>query len=286
MTEQIFPTNREGLFHSLRTFQANGYQPETGRKASEYLPAMIHFLGDPDPELRDELIYSTLAKWITESDFLDSTDLHWLLAKCLEDDHLFYKVGNNGDTSVFTRTFTALVIALLLYRHRQQPFLSLNEINLTKSALLTYLAQEKDWRGYTIENGWAHAAAHSADALDELAQCREIAASDQLQILKALQNVLWNGRTSFSDEEDERLATLVCSIIHSAKLPEKDIITWLHGLQTCLDLPRGREQNIARINSKNLCRCLYFRTLGLKNVSRSALNQEFLNISQLLNKFL
>lgn len=277
---------REPLVQSLQKIQANQFQPENGRKAAEYLPAMLQYLGDPDPVLRDELIYSTLAEWITEEDFLDPADFRWLLAKCLDADHLFHHIGTSGDTGIYTRSFTALVIALLLYRHRQHSFLSPAELNDVKSALLTYLAQEKDWRGFTLEYGWAHAAAHSADALDELVQCQEIDGNDQLQILAALQNVFWNGSISFSDEEDERLATLICTIIQSGKLSEHNLTTWLHRLQNCLDLPRGRKQSIARINSKNLCRCVYFRLLAQYSSSQSALTYEFLSESQSLNKFL
>ncbi|WKL05120.1 DUF2785 domain-containing protein [Paenibacillus amylolyticus] len=32
--------------------------------------------------------------------------------------------------------------------------------------------KERDYRGYDEEKGWAHAIAHAADVLDDLAQCK------------------------------------------------------------------------------------------------------------------
>ncbi|MEA5078691.1 MAG: DUF2785 domain-containing protein [Anaerolineaceae bacterium] len=277
---------REPLVQSLRKIEANKFQPENGRKAAEYLPAMLQFLGDPDPELRDELIYSTLANWVTNEGFLTPTDLVWLLVQSLDKDHLFYKIGHHGETSIFTRSFSVLTIALLLYQHRKQAFLSQNEVSNTKAALLAYLAQEKDWRGYTADYGWAHAAAHSADALDELVQCHEVDATGQKEVLAALIPVLWNGGALFCDEEDERISALVCSIIQTGKLAAHEIIEWSHQLLACLEQPRSHAQFCARVNSKNLMRCLYFRFQSREDTTSVLLASEFLTIAQKLNKYL
>ena len=286
MTKELTPNTRETLLLALRTIQENSYQTPEGLKATDYLPAIVNFLGDPDPELRDDLIYSTLANWVTKEGFLNPTDLTWLLDQCLNEKHLFYQIGQSGDFSIFTRSFSALTIALLLYQHRKQGFLSQDEVINTKVALLAYLAQEKDWRGYTADHGWAHAAAHSADALDELVQCHEIDAAGQKEALAALIPVLWNGGSPFCDEEDERISTLVCSAIQTGKLTANEIIEWSRQLLACLEQPRSHAQFCARVNSKNLMRCLYFRFQGREDATSVLLANEFLTIAQKLNKYL
>ncbi len=61
-------------------------------------------------------------------------------------------------------------------------------------------------------NNWAHAAAHGADVMDELVQCRECNVDIIKEILNAFKKILHNGKYIFHTEEDERICRVVFRI--------------------------------------------------------------------------
>ncbi|GED59462.1 hypothetical protein BFO01nite_35940 [Brevibacillus formosus] len=90
-------------------------------------------------------------------------------------------------------------------------------------------------------------------------QCPESDDAVQRDVLQAIQGVLHNGKHIFNEEEDERLASIVDTMIEKDLLPEQELTDWINGLASCAELPKSRNQTIARVNSKNFLRCLYFR---------------------------
>lgn len=243
----------------LQRIENEDYQLREGEQLQDFVKLMLQYIGDPLSELRDDLIYPTFYTWIKEQNRFTDPELRSLLAVLTDEQHLFYQIGSENDQTVFTRTFSVLPIALIVQRHRQKPFLAQAEFQHLKHSLLRYFQEEKDLRGYLHEGGWAHGAAHGADALDELVQCPESDATVQLEVLAGIQGMLQNGNHIFSDEEDERIATIVDTMIDKDLLPQLKIAEWINGLAVCGDWPRSRAQVIARVNSKNFLRSLYFR---------------------------
>lgn len=92
---------------------------EDGKK--RLIDAMLAEIGSVDPELRDHLIYSSFAKLIL-NDYLNQSLMAHILDVCLDPFHLFYKLGETDTDSVFTRSFSALVIALLLEKDQHDQF--------------------------------------------------------------------------------------------------------------------------------------------------------------------
>lgn len=250
---------REQLMIDLQRIEDNNYHLNEGEDVWDYITLMLKYIGDPEPELRDNLIYSTFSGWISERKLFNDTELREILSVIIDDDHLFYHIGSKEDEAVFTRTFSVLVVALILQRHREQPFLKLAEFSHLKQCLIRYYAEEKDLRGYVTVGGWAHAAAHGADALEELVQCEESDQTVQQEVLLAIQGMLYNGRHTFSDDEDERMANIVVAIIEHELLSPSLIIEWFGQLEQCCDWPRSRHMYITRTNTKNFVRSLYFR---------------------------
>ena len=243
----------------LQRIEEEHYRLREGEQLQDFVTLMLQYIGDPQPEFRDELIYPTFYEWINEENRFTEAELRSLLTVLTDGQHLFYYIGSEGDQTVFTRTFSVLPIALIVRRHRQQHFLDLADFRHLKYSLLRYYKEEKDLRGYLPEGGWAHSAAHGADALVELVQCPESDAAVQLEVLAAIQGMLHNGIQIFSEEDDERIASIVDTMIDKGLLPQQEIAEWISGLAECGGWPRSRSQMIARVNSKNFLRCLYFR---------------------------
>ncbi|WP_339302291.1 DUF2785 domain-containing protein [Paenibacillus sp. FSL H7-0737] len=267
----------------MQRIEENDYELRSGEQLRDYVKLMLEYIGDPQPKLRDDLIYSTFYKWVNEKQWFSDAELRELLLILLDEQHLFYHIGSKEDQAVFTRTFSVLIVALILQRHREQAFLASAEFTNVKEALIRYYEEEQDLRGFMPEEGWAHAAAHGADALDELVLCSESDAAIREEVLAVIQRMLYNDQHIFSDEEDERIATIVATMIDHHLLPQQSIVDWIRNLEQCGGWPRSRGQYVARVNTKNFVRSLYFRLLPLKN--NPAMVEVLLKAEMNLNKF-
>lgn len=117
----------------------------------------------------------------------------------------------------------------------------------------------------------------------ELVQCPESDEVVQLEVLAAIQGMLHNVIQIFSEEEDERIASIVDMMIDKNLLPQQEITDWISGLAQCGSWPRSRDQMTARVNSKNFLRSLYFRKR--RDIGRHGLTAAMLAAEAKLNKF-
>ncbi|GKU76607.1 DUF2785 domain-containing protein [Paenibacillus sp. L3-i20] len=274
---------RSKLMLDLQRIEKDEYQLREGEQHQDFLPLLLQYIGDAQPELRDNLIYPMFYMWIKEENRFSGEELRNLLSVLIDENHLFYNIGSEEDQSVFTRTFSALPIALIVQRHRQNPFLNQTEIEQLMQAMLRYYKEEKDLRGYQPVGGWAHSASHGADVFVELVQCKESSVAMLHEVLVAISSMLQNGRHIFSDEDDERMVNIVDTMIDKELLPHQEIAAWISSLAQCCDLPRSRTQVIARVNSKNFVRSLYFRR-G-QDSRGNELNTVMLSTEAKLNRF-
>ncbi|MGK4115375.1 DUF2785 domain-containing protein [Lysinibacillus capsici] len=271
------------LMEDLQRIEENEYQLGEGEQHQDFLPLLLQYIGDPHPELRDNLIYPMFYVWIKEENRFSEEELRSLLTVLTDENHLFYNIGSEDDQSVFTRTFSALPIALIIQHHRKNPFLNQEEIEQLMQVMLRYYKEEKDLRGYLSVGGWAHSASHGADVFVELVQCEESSVAMLREVLVAISGKLHNGIHIFSDEDDERLVNIVDTMIHKELLPHQEIANWISCLAQCCNLPRNRNQVIARVNSKNFLRSLYFRR-GQDSLG-NVLNTAILGTEAKLNRF-
>lgn len=174
--------------------------------------SMIKHIGSADGELRDQLIYSSFYQLIIEKNQLEHELLVELLDFCLSD-LLFKGIGENGTDTVFTRSFTTLLIALILYRDNEDNFLSQSMVYKIKEKLIYYINFEKDLRGYVSEKGWAHSIAHAADTIDELVKNPKISHEFYLEILKPLWNKIFVSNSVYVHDEDERILVPIIEML-------------------------------------------------------------------------
>lgn len=244
------------LKEKLILIKETGYQPPSD--SFQLIQDMINNIGSLDAQLRDELIYTTLAYWIPDNS-LPANELELLLPVVLDKNHLLYKLGEINTDSVFTRSFSMLIIPLLIMRHRESPFLSREQIHQIKEKVFYSVQEERDYRGYDEEKGWAHAIAHAADALDSLAQCSELDKRDFITILDLVHEKMTITDRVYSDGEDERMVRSVISILNRKVLSQTYVEQWI---QSFGDIEKNSEYLRAfkqKINIKNFLKSLYFR---------------------------
>lgn len=192
------------------------------------LASMLEHIGSTDSTLRDTCIYGTFCNLVVERR-LQADLLKKLLEKCLADDMLFRGIGEVETDTVFTRAFTTLLIALILYSDNETGFLSKKEVEEVKEKLILYLEQEKDLRGFVSEKGWAHSIAHAADAFDELAKNPFADKEMHVELLTALWQKALVAESVYLHDEEERLIVPIVAMLQKGMAPElvKGLLTGL-----------------------------------------------------------
>lgn len=248
------------LKEALQTLAENKFRLLENDDLSQLIPAMLRHIGSIDPILRDDLIYSAFAHWILYHNAITPDQMREIARAAIDEQHLLYKIGEQGTDSVFTRSFSALLIPLLLIAHRKQPYLSAAEVGQVKQTLLFYMRNEKDHRGYVDGKGWAHAAAHGSDALDDLAQCVEVDQADLAEILDVLRGLMCASDTGYVYLEDERAVIPVLAVIHRQLLSDDEITQWIDSFaERALAVKNNPERLIVLHNVKGFLQSLYFR---------------------------
>ncbi|MGG1684333.1 DUF2785 domain-containing protein [Pseudalkalibacillus sp. NRS-1564] len=193
---------------------------------------MLQQIGSTDPVLRDELIYTTFGKLVM-MDFLNEEQLTHLLNVCLDQDHLFYEMGERGTDSVFTRSFSVLVVALVLEKDRSNRFLKKEQIEASIEGIIRYLQEEQDTRGFVASKGWAHSIAHGADALAEVIKHPLFDREKSVECLNVIQECLFKEGT-YVDDEDERLLFAIEALLEKG-MKEEELSNWVTSLSDNLE---------------------------------------------------
>lgn len=240
---------------------------------------MLENIGVSDPQLRDELIYEVMSKWILD-DIYSKTRLKQILKICLNKDHLYFKLGEKADDSVLTRSFSALIIAVLIHKDNQTDFLTQCEFDNAFKKIIDYYKNEKDLRGYLKDKGWAHSAAHGADMIKELGENNK---AKQNLLLESLNTVIYKAQIDdyiYFNGEDERIAKAVKSVIKNSNLEDDEIQNWFKNLVEIKDIANRNKKDTLIFNLKNILKSLYFELLSDQKIN----NKYLILITNSLNK--
>ena len=137
----------------------------------EELQWLLDHIGDPNPEIRDELVFTSLARGIQEELFTQD-QFHFIAEVVSSDGGLDKEIDKIG-LSTLERSFRALIYANLLSADGNEHSLFYKGLktdirNAMLSQGLYYLKKEKDTTGFSSQYGWVHAFAHGADLLTEV----------------------------------------------------------------------------------------------------------------------
>jgi hypothetical protein len=196
--------------------------------AGEPLPALVRelsgYLGSSDPELRDDIGYSTLVAWIYRQKVVPIEMRRALLAEWTA--NLRTGIGTRGTDTIFLRSFSALALGIFAALDNDAAWLEPAEFNALLTAALTYLRDEVDVRGFDPAKGWMHSAAHTADLLKFLARSRHLQPGQQAVVLDAVLDKMSRTEEVFTHGEDERLARAVLSIAARPDFDEAAFGRW------------------------------------------------------------
>ncbi|WP_313894449.1 DUF2785 domain-containing protein [Psychrobacillus sp.] len=209
----VVPLEENALKVALEDIK-NGSKIWEEENAVIIVKSMMEHIGTTDSELRDQLIYSSFYQFILEKNYLNDELLIELLDMCLND-LLMKGLGENGTDTVFTRSFTSLLIGLILGRDNKNSFLSQSTVYKVKDELIDYMNAEKDLRGYVSGKGWAHSVAHVSDVFDELIKNPNVNQELYFEILTPLWNKVFVSESVYIHDEDERILTPILEMLHN-----------------------------------------------------------------------
>ena len=207
----------------------NRYAVPEGQSAAAFARELSQLLGSPDPELRDDLAYSILARWIARPKILEPPDLTVLADEWRA--NLKSGIGESGTNSVLKRSFSALCLSSIAEREAKAPFLGEPRYHQLLADAVTYLQSERDLRGYDAKLGWIHANAHTADLLRALADSPQLTKEEQRNILSALAIRLSSAPEVYTQGEQDRMAAAVLAVIRRSDYDVASFDSWLAKLQ-------------------------------------------------------
>ncbi|MFS0749288.1 DUF2785 domain-containing protein [Oceanobacillus sp. 1P07AA] len=194
---------------------------------------MLRYIGSTDSELRDNLIYPYFYKLLRD-DCLSKEHWYRIIEVCIGEDYLFYKIDEGQSDGVFKRSFTVLVIGLFLEKDKEKRYFDeIFSINVMK-AVISYIEQEKDTRGFVEGKGWAHSVAHVADVFCIMTEHHYFNEKDIPKVLSAIKTSIMVEHP-YIDDEEVRLSFILPMLLKK-ELGENIILNWFNGINEDLEM--------------------------------------------------
>ncbi len=231
--------------------------PCTESQALALLPAMLQHIGSTDAELRDALIYGSMATWLLERKFFSAEIKTHILTTVLDSNHLFHGIGEQNTDTVFTRSFSVLQLPLLIIAHRETAYLDRATLHDITDKVLAYLKDERDLRGFVPGKGWAHGIAHAADALEDLGQCEELGVAALQEMMDGVGGAISAESHAFVDDETDRAVAAVTTILARNLIPDAWLTNWLAQLVSKTTVNRWSPTDYTHANTIDFLRALY-----------------------------
>jgi hypothetical protein len=250
----------EKLKENLEKLAKNNFQPAEESSFLALIPEMLQHIGSLDSHLRDDLIYTAFATWVLKHKAIPKGDLHKIFQTVVSDAYMFKGIGEQGTDTVFQRSFSVLLLPILLIAHREDAYLTSEEVLEIKDKLIAFVKLEKDRRGYVEGKGWAHSMAHAADALDDIARCEEISKVELIELLDAIKSVVCEAGIGYAYGEEERSITPIIAILNRELVSNDEVKGWIESLAEVVQTTDPVSNRIVmRTNVKNFLQSLYFR---------------------------
>jgi Protein of unknown function (DUF2785) len=242
-----------------KAIMADEFRPPAGTTAAALVPELVAYLGSPDPVRRDDVAYQVLDRWI-RTQVLAEAEVRALAETLIAD----LRGPLETPEGVFRRSFSALVLASIVGRDAKTPFLSDGERRALLAAARDYAHRETDLRGHTGARGWAHAAAHTADLLAQLAKLPSFSDDDRAIMLDAVTGFIVRRHGEVLHQgEDGRLAVAVLAVARSG-IAEPALVAWLASIKAPVVERWGPAFDAGRYaaqrNARNLLFTLFVQT--------------------------
>lgn len=230
----------------------------------EEIQWLLDHLGDPSPEIRDELVFTSLARGIQEELFTKE-QFQFISAMIVSDGGLDKEIDKVG-LSNLERSFRALIYANLLSAdgNRHSLYYQVLKIDIRNAMLdqgLHYLEKEEDTTGFSSQYGWVHAFAHGADLLTEVVCHPDFSASRIYEVFEILGQLFKRISIRFIDDEEWRLARVLYEPILQGKVDQATLAYWIKSL----DFPIEETEDFYKFSNFRSCLLEVYVQLDQRN---------------------
>ena len=218
----------------------------------EEIQWLLDHLGDPSPEIRDDLVFTSFARGIQEGLFSQG-QFHFIAEEISSDVGLDKEIDQVG-LSTLERSFRALIYDNLLSADANQQSVFYQGLKAEiRNALLNqglyYLSKEEDTTGFSSQYGWVHAFAHGADLLTEVVCHPAFPISRVHEVFDILGQLFKRISIRFTDDEDWRLARVLYEPILQGKLEQEEVASWIK----TVDFPIEEREDFYKFSNFRSC---------------------------------
>ena len=236
---------------------------------------MIENIGNIDSALRDEVIYGGWYDLLIDNKRLTIDQKKFLLNYIFENKLLFYGIDKEKSDDVFTRSFTSLLLVLLLENHYEENWISKEEEIRIIEKSISYMKTEKDNRGFVEVKGWAHAFAHGADLLGVISQSTYFEKNNSIEVLEIMKRALIDIE-NFLYGEEGRFAKATTLLAKNSEISIGELALWIEKISN----------DLLNNNMSNICWKNYVSFVLISFRIEKLLNDEIENkIMNYLEKF-
>ena len=244
-------------------------KPSYSREEIQWL---LEHLGDSSPEIRDELVFTSLARGIQEELF--SLEQFQFISEEVSSDEGLYKEIDSRGVSALKRSFRALIYANLLSSDGNEHSLFYKGLkadirNAMLSQGLHYLKKEKDTTGFSSQYGWVHAFAHGADLLTEVVCHPDFPSNRVYEVFDVLGQLFKRIPIRFTNDEDWRLARVLYEPILQGKLDQEQVASWIK----TVDFPIEETEDFYKFSNFRSCLLEVYIQLDQRNSLQDALKE-------------
>ena len=230
----------------------------------EEIQWLLDHLGDPSPEIRDDLVFTIFARGIQEELF--TKEQFQFISSMIVSDGGLDKELDKLEASTLERSFRALVYANLLSvdANQQSVFyqgLKVEIRNVLLNQGLYYLSKEKDTTGFSSQYGWVHAFAHGADLLTEVVCHPDFPKNRVHEVFDILGQLFKRITIRFTDDEDWRLARVIYEPILQGKVDQATLASWIKSL----DFPIEEREDFYKFSNFKSCLLEVYVQLDQRN---------------------
>lgn len=204
----------------LLEIKQSGFKVKDSVKRNALAIALMSCVGEPDPEIRDGVVFEGIAGWMREQT-LDVETIDVLY------DSLLVLIAGEDDKRGFQQPFAALILSEVARTDRVEDSFSTARRAEIVEVATRYLRLVRDYRGFSDSEGWRHGVAHGADLVLQLVLNENINSEQVSHLMNAVATQISPpGETFYIYGEPGRLARAVFYAHRRAVLPEANWQNW------------------------------------------------------------
>lgn len=197
------------------------------------LDFMLENIGNSNPYVRDEIIYRAWC-YLFDKGRIDIRQKRKILSFLLDEKYLSSYDFDNSQDLVLRRSFTALLLVILLEDERKNCWMTADNYQRIMQESFSWLLEEQDYRGFDEKLGWIHAFAHGADLLVEIVRLTACQVKEVNIIMSILTKIISSQDILLWSEED-RLSVVIIELLKLKKLSESELLYWCENIEKSLN---------------------------------------------------